>query len=892
MITFVQLLLQQFKQGNKHNILHKYTTSNCDQIHIYPGQVNVYCIKTYKLNNVIINSNFLYSNIFELQQNRNIRHYIFNGVANIKHLNIQTQIAHNQVGTSFISFYPFGDQRYIRVSETEIEIQIGSEYANCAFITKNIEKIYIYGCQFKLLALTVDQISALFYNIENTIQIEGTTIIFTFQGEIISGLAQECNAQINISSLNIQGQITGSQLTVFYGISKELNSQVYLNQSSIQIEYDTLQAFYGLTYLTIAQLVINQIEFNIIGTQTEVFFGLAHQLDLSQIENSAFNFQISSQKSYALIEVQVGTLSINNITVSGTITGNEIYGLVYEAQASVVIDSIIFSLVMNGANSCAFVFKITGSGQVSYNNISFTGIQNNPISPSAMAIGLTCPCPLGAQLVKGVCHCTANSTFDPDSKTCKCISGPLIDGVCCPINSIMINSVCVCQPINTVLDNGECKCAITGQQLASIDSNVVCVCTVAGAQPVSGTCKCPQNAFVKDNTCTCPSGSTILNNICTCSTASSIINTSLAEPICQCPVGSTNSSNSCQCPQNSIIQNKACVCTTQNQFIENGVCRCPINGTIICPTGASLIENQCVCTSDYAFGVWVSSGNAWCTNINLCCTKCALKIGNNWGCSDDNYHTCSNSGTTVLGITPSCDCPAGSTIIGNTCTCSIIGAYPYNNVCQCPTNAYILNNVCTCPTGSSLINGACLCSTQNSYPDLTLSQPACQCPQYSTNISNICVCPTSSTASGKICVCQITYSTMQNGVCTCPVNSTNVSNVCTCSSPKIQMSGGVCSCPSGSVFDSFNNQCTCTAQWKYGSTVLPYSFWGLSEGSTNTSQMMCCSSDKNYSGGANSGIRYQCSDSYVTDISSVYFNSDRDFVCGGTTCNPQTWRRM
>ncbi|CAL6093284.1 Hypothetical_protein [Hexamita inflata] len=135
------------------------------------------------------------------------------------------------------------------------------------------------------------------------------------------------------------------------------------------------------------------------------------------------------------------------------------------------------------------------------------------------------------------------------------------------------------------------------------------------------------------------------------------------------------------------------------------------------------------------------------------------------------------------------------------------------------------------------------------------------------------------------------YSTMQNGVCTCPVNATNVSNVCTCSSPKIQMSGGVCTCPFNSFFNSANNQCICTAQWKYGSTVLPYSFWGLSEGSTNTSNMKCCSSDKNYSGGANSGIRYQCSDSSYADISSVYFNSDRDFVCGGTTCNPQTWRR-
>ncbi|CAL6015430.1 Conserved_hypothetical protein [Hexamita inflata] len=487
--------------------------------------------------------------------------------------------------------------------------------------------------------------------------------------------------------------------------------------------------------------------------------------------HTAVNFQISSLKCYALVEVQVGSLSINNITVSGSITGYEIYGLVYEAQAVVVINNIIFSLVMNGANSCAFVFKITGSGSVSQNNIYFSGIQNNPIVPSVIVIGLTCPCPLGAWLQKGVCYCTSYSIFDPDSKTCKCISGPLVNGLCCPINSILIKSVCVCQPINTVLDNGECKCTITGQQLANVDSNIVCVCTVSGTYPVSGACKCPQNAYVKDNTCTCPSGSDLVNNICTCSTTNSIINTS-AEPICQCPVGSTNSSNSCLCPQNSIIQNEECVCTTLNQFIENGICRCPINGTIICPTGASLIENQCVCTSDYSWGGWLPNGNAWCTNVNLCCTKCLAKLGTtNWGCSDNNYHTCSYSGTTVLDLKRGCTCPEGANLVRNACICSLVGAYPYNNVCQCPTNAFILNNVCTCPTGSSLINGICVCSTLNAYPDLSLQQPACLCPQYSLNISNTCVCPTSSVASGQVCVCQTLYSTMQNLACTCPTNS-------------------------------------------------------------------------------------------------------------------------
>ncbi|CAL6015415.1 Conserved_hypothetical protein [Hexamita inflata] len=476
-----------------------------------------------------------------------------------------------------------------------------SEYAKCAFITQNIGKVYIYDCQFKLLAHTVDLISSLFYNIENVIEIEGTAIIFTFQGKLISGLTLQCNAQVNMSSLNIRGLVTGSQLTIFYGICKELNSQVNLYKSSIQIEYDDLQAFYGFTYLSVSKFVLNQTELSVKGTQTEVFFGIAHELGPSQIENSSFNFKISSQKSYALVEVQVGSLSINNITVSGSITGNDVYGLIYEAQAAVVINNIIFSLVMNGANSCAFVFKITGSGSVSQNNISLSGIQSNAIAPSALAIGLTCPCPLGAWLVKGICHCTAYSIFDPDSQTCKCISGPLLNGICCPINSIMINSICVCQPINTVLDNGECKCTIMGQELTNlglickckttnsiVDTSKKCVCVSdATNNTATNTCECPSDSVFDSTsqTCICPKYAEMKNSVCICS------QTLLK--------GSSMKNGQCACPADTSIELDECKCTTQNAILSNGICACGPNAynqsniCTTCPSGSQLVNGVC-----------------------------------------------------------------------------------------------------------------------------------------------------------------------------------------------------------------------------------------------------------------------------------------------------------
>ncbi|CAL5973135.1 Hypothetical_protein [Hexamita inflata] len=164
---------------------------------------------------------------------------------------------------------------------------------NCAYISQNVNIANIQDCKFKLVSYNLNEYT-LFYKVNSKLAIKSILINFYY---VISGLSSECNALLSLSKLNIKGNIDGSQLTVFYGISKELNSQVNLYQSSIQIDYDDLQAFYGFSYLSVSKFVLNETELSVNGSQTEVFFGIAHQLGSSQIENSFFNFQITKLRT-------------------------------------------------------------------------------------------------------------------------------------------------------------------------------------------------------------------------------------------------------------------------------------------------------------------------------------------------------------------------------------------------------------------------------------------------------------------------------------------------------------------------------------------------------------------------------------------------------------------
>ncbi|CAL5980901.1 Conserved_hypothetical protein [Hexamita inflata] len=474
---------------------------------------------------------------------------------------------------------------------------------------------------------------------------------------------------------------------------------------SVKIQYDALSAFYGLTFKMKTKLVLNQTKLEVAGTQTDTFFGLAHQLAACHIENSSFAFQATSLKGWALVEVQTEALSIKNISLSGALSGNEVYGLVYEAQAAVSIDAILFSLVMNGAaNACAFVFKVTGAGSVSQSGISFSGISNDPLAPSALAVGLTCPCPPGAWLTKGVCHCTADSAFDSVSQTCKCTSGlPLTAGLCnCPANSALVGAACVCQPANTVLDNGVCKCTVTGQEIVA----GACQCTTSGAFVSGGACACGVDSLNSSNACSCPTGAMLVSGTCTCSNTDAYVSGSS----CVCPTHATLFGSVCTCPSNSVIvnyvctcnvisgqsmQSGSCQCTNANAYVSGSACVCPtyaplVSTTCTCPANSVIVSNTCKCNSD-AFILSISGNTLVC---QVCPANSAPDAGQTTcDCTGNSFYSSSN----------------------NTCTACGPNSTVSSNVCVCDSNSYQTNNVSgsltcfTCPVGSNSNNNTKTC---------------------------------------------------------------------------------------------------------------------------------------------------------------------------------------
>ncbi|CAL5972832.1 Hypothetical_protein [Hexamita inflata] len=134
-------------------------------------------------------------------------------------------------------------------------------------------------------------------------------------------------------------------------------------------------------------------------------------------------------------------------------------------------------------------------------------------------------------------------------------------------------------------------------------------------------------ATLQNNTCVCPQFSIEINQKCTC-TADKFMS-----------MTTNNSINSCTCPKDSKL--------------VNGTCTCPQGATISptqcnCPTGASInTDYKCACTTGYTWG-YINDGNYWCSNLKLCCSYCWGKIGDKYGCSDNEYHSsCAKSGNIV-----------------------------------------------------------------------------------------------------------------------------------------------------------------------------------------------------------------------------------------------------
>ncbi|CAL6079853.1 Conserved_hypothetical protein [Hexamita inflata] len=485
--------------------------------------------------------------------------------------------------------------------------------------------------------------------------------------------------------------------------SPEFTISLFAVAYNVQTDASSFKNIYGISRVLDQKLTLNQTSFTFSSSSTGIanFFGLCHQADQVQLENSSFNLNVISTIAAGLLYINTGFVQVYNLSMSGQLSGTNTFGMIFNAQAQVNFNMIMFSLKTLGATlNCGFVQTVTGSAIVTTSNINFVGFSFSPSEPVSYGAGSTCPCIQGAQLsqglcncstgsslVSGVCQCTAGATMVGNS--CVCTAGAtMVNGVCvCTSGASLVGNVCVCTVGSTLVGNA-CVCT-AGASLqsglcvctagATLTSGV-CVCTT-GATLQSGVCVCVANALLVGNACVCqPANSQLQSGVCVCTPAYSTMSgntcvctptyttmqsgvckctptySSLISGICTCtPTSSYMNNGVCSCPSDSIISASACVCQPGGSSMVGNVCTCFKGATLVsgncqCTTaGSSRSGNSCVCNPNYYKDGWLPNGNAWCTNVNMCCTKCMAKLGSsNWVCSDWNYHSCSNSGTTVL----------------------------------------------------------------------------------------------------------------------------------------------------------------------------------------------------------------------------------------------------
>ncbi|CAL6008678.1 Conserved_hypothetical protein [Hexamita inflata] len=425
---------------------------------------------------------------------------------------------------------------------------------------------------------------------------------------------------------------------------------IEIRGSTFQFESKSpISSFYGIANNLTENLVINRSTFTFIcSTTISRFYGISSQVNNIMVLNSSFSITTSASTSCGFVSLVLGTSTFKNLTVSGSLSGANTYGFIYENRGACTIQNITYSLVTFGSTlNCGFVQLTTGPGTVSTTSITFVGFSNLQLISEPASYSGTCPCITGSVLQSGLCYCAAGSLPNSNFNNCSCqtTNAFIKDKACvCGVNATNTSTSCVC-PTGSVLDvNGVCKCSTTN------------------AFPVNGVCVCGVNSTNSSNVCTCPTGSELLNGICQCKTVNAFPDSLNKTCICATDATNNTATNTCECPLYSIILSGACKCQpvnssmvakvcTCNQTLQagstmqNGVCTCPYGAvygdkTCVCQIkGSSLQGTNCVCTTKYHLGGWASGNNWWC---GLCCTYMA-KAQPSYACSDGQYHSCDPS---------------------------------------------------------------------------------------------------------------------------------------------------------------------------------------------------------------------------------------------------------
>ncbi|CAL6030025.1 Conserved_hypothetical protein [Hexamita inflata] len=486
------------------------------------------------------------------------------------------------------------------------------------------------------------------------------------------------SAQVSLDQCRVNITIRSSQQLNFSLFLDQDQNVMLLNNCSITIAIDggNIVQFNGISE-SLQSVVVRNSSFNFTNSdQIQQFNGIANKCQNAEINVLQLFLSITAVCSCGISYETSGAVSINNAQLSGSLSGENTFGVIYAAKNTVNLNNITYQLVTHGkVQNCGFVQIVELNNAVQTNNITFKGFSQNPGVLRIYDMSTSCPCMLNSQLINGLCYCIPDSTQ--------------IQNVCqCPIHSAPANNLCVCQIDQTQLIGGICTCTTLNAYISD-----------------ELTCKCPLNATNgTDNICSCPDGSNLVANQCACQT----LNAFPYPSGCRCASGALNSSNSCQCPVGTNLQGDQCVCSTPQSSLVNGVCECDVlyafmqNSVCVCGQYATNKNNQCTCPSDMKM-----------VNKNCVCITSNAVI--NAGVCICPSYSVNNS--------LSCVCPSNSVVVGTVCQCTVQGAIVTND-CNCPTHAQVLGNICTCPANSVISSGACACTIAHQV----MQNSQCVCP--------------------------------------------------------------------------------------------------------------------------------------------------------------------
>ncbi|CAL5973715.1 Hypothetical_protein [Hexamita inflata] len=238
---------------------------------------------------------------------------------------------------------------------------------------------------------------------------------------------------------------------------------------------DVISSFYGIANNLTKTLQINRSTFsyNCMSVITN-FYGIAAQVQNMNLYYSTFSIYTAATTSCGFVSVNQGTSMILNASISGSLSGTNTYGLVYENKGRLYQWNITFSLTTIGSSACGFVHLTTGSGATYAANVSFKGLPNyQQIGLKSSYFG-TCPCLTDASLTNGLCYCPSNSIISGTSCLCTLTGSKMVSSQCtCPPRATISGSTCVCTT-GAVLSGTNCYCTTNYNKIYTALGNSWC----------------------------------------------------------------------------------------------------------------------------------------------------------------------------------------------------------------------------------------------------------------------------------------------------------------------------------------------------------------------------------------------------------------------------------